>query len=639
MSPRALLAALAMVILTIIVPGGARVAARSVAIPRAIEAIISKAVYAHSTWGLMAVDLSSGRVLIDQMTEKMFVTGSIFKVYSAASVLEVYGPDYRFETPVYRTGDVTDGALISDLILVASADFSFGLREQPNGTLAFNSSPEIDHNYADTGLPGPALVPNSHPLAGVDDLAAQVRAAGIHEVRGNVVIDDRLFDTYRGWPDGVISPIWVNENVVDITTTATAAGQAARLDWRPRTATYEVVSEVTTVAGEGTPLIVDSPRPGVIRVSGQISTSSPPILSIWKVEDPASFARTAFIEALQRAGVTVRATTTGKNPSDLLPPSSTAYTPAHLVAKRVSPPLSEYTKVILKTSYNRGADLVLCLVAVRAGSHDCAVGLGRELDIITKFGVSPTSTILFDGAGSDERDRTSPADMVRFLGAITQTPWGRTLRNGLAILGVDGDLATTGAGTPAAGRVQAKTGSRAGIAPNDQGIITALTMVGYADTAAGRQVAFAIFLRDLAFRNFDDFFAARNDQGAIAAAIQATYYPRTARRRLLAAARGSRETGSLDTHAIVVKRLLAPHHERLPGGAHGDIGELLHFCGLRQCGRRAGSCEREPRGLHHACVAEVLLPHRDRGAVGVDPDCRSRGGPGNGGPGERQHRG
>lgn len=127
------------------------------------------------------------------------------------------------------------------------------------------------------------------------------------------------------------------------------------------------------------------------------------------------------------------------------------------------------------------------------------------------------------GASGPTSHRTLPADMVRFLGAITQTPWGRTLRNGLAILGVDGDLATTGAGTPAAGRVQAKTGSRAGIAPNDQGIITALTMVGYADTAAGRQVAFAIFLRDLAFQSFDEFFAARNDQGAIAVAIQAAY--------------------------------------------------------------------------------------------------------------------
>jgi hypothetical protein len=36
------------------------------------------------------------------------------------------------------------------------------------------------------------------------------------------------------------------------------------------------------------------------------------------------------------------------------------------------------------------------------------------LRLITSIGVSKNSTVLFDGAGSDERDRTSPADQVTF---------------------------------------------------------------------------------------------------------------------------------------------------------------------------------------------------------------------------------
>ena len=488
----------------------------------AIQSIIAKPLYAHATWGLLVIDAGTGRTLLDTSSEKMFVPGSVLKVYSAGAALTALGGDFRFETPVYRRGDVADGVLAGDLVLVAPGDFSFGLREQPDGTLAFNSFPQIDHNYADTGLPGPALVPNGHPLAGVDDLAAQIRAAGIRGVVGDVVIDDRLFTTYRGWPDGVISPIWVNENVIDITTTPTAPGQPAGLDWTPRTASYRVVSEVTTVAGDVAPLVVDSPSPGVIRVRGEIAAGSPSILNIWPVEDPAAFARTAFIEALGRAGITVSAAAMGPNPIDRLPTPG-AYPTATLVAKRVSPPLSEYTKVILKVSYNRGADLMLCLLAVRAGSRDCASGLARELEIVTGLGVSRASTILFDGAGSDERDRTSPADMVRFLRTIARTPAGATLRDGLAILGVDGDIALIGRGTPAAGRVQAKTGARAGISPNGQGIITALSMAGYARAASGRDIVFAVFLRDLAFESIDDLFAARTDQGAIVVAIQQSF--------------------------------------------------------------------------------------------------------------------
>jgi D-alanyl-D-alanine carboxypeptidase/D-alanyl-D-alanine-endopeptidase (penicillin-binding protein 4) len=257
-------------------------------------------------------------------------------------------------------------------------------------------------------------------------------------------------------------------------------------------------------------------------VRGELSASGPTVLNIWHVEDPAAFARTAFIEALARAGVSVAASPTGANPAALLPPA-TVYPPGDLVAKRVSLPLTEYARVILKTSYNRGADLMVCLLAVHAGSRDCASGLAHELDVITQSGVSPASTILFDGAGSDERDRTSPADMVRFLRALSGTPAGAVFRRGLAILGVDGDIATIGRDTPAAGRVQAKTGARVAVSPADQGIITALSLAGYAETASGRQVVLGVFLRDFAFRKIEDIFTARADQGAIAVAIQQSY--------------------------------------------------------------------------------------------------------------------
>src|SRR2546430_5664204 len=257
------------------------------------------------------------------MGAKMFVPGSILKTYSVAAVLKAYGPDYRFRTPVYRIGTVNGGILTGNLFLVASGDFSFGLRDQPDDTLAFNNLPELDHNYADTGFPGGAVVKSSDPLAALNDLAANVRAAGVREVRGDVVIDDRLFATYDGWPDGVIAPIWVNENVIDITTTPTASGQPATVNWRPKNASLTIESHVTTVAAgkQTASLRVEATGPDVVRISGEIAADSKPILIIWQIRKPADFARTAFIEALQRAGVKVSATPTGSNPVQILPPS------------------------------------------------------------------------------------------------------------------------------------------------------------------------------------------------------------------------------------------------------------------------------------------------------------------------------
>ena len=221
-------------------------------VAQTIARVEAKARYMHSTWGLLVADANTGKALVSQNPEKLFTPGSTLKLYSAATVLHDYGPGHRFRTPVFRTGSVRRGVLSGNLILVASGDFSFGLRDRPNGTQAYNSAPQLDHSDAD-GAPGPTLVPHSNPLAGVEQLARQVRAAGIRRIDGNVVIDDRLFNTYSGWPDGVMSPIGINENFLDITATPTRSGQAARISYRPHTAAWRVRSTVRTAARGSAP--------------------------------------------------------------------------------------------------------------------------------------------------------------------------------------------------------------------------------------------------------------------------------------------------------------------------------------------------------------------------------------------------
>ena len=496
-------------------------------VDRAIANVVSKPIYAHSIFGIFLADEQTGETLIDRMGEAMFVTGSIMKTYSTASALAAYGPNYRFRTPVYRTGSVTRGVLDGNLVLVASGDFSFGLRDRSDGTMAFNSFPQIDHNYADTGFPGTALVPDSHPLAALDELAGKVRAAGIRRVNGNIAIDDRLFIAYRGWPDGLISPIWVNENVIDITSTPAHAGQAAIVDWRPKTAMLTVVSKVTTVAS-GTktePLAVKQTDAKTIEVTGQIAADAKPLLAIAPVLHPVNFARIAFIEALRRAGVAVRASDSGANPVNVLPNPS-QYTPTAIVAEHVSPPFSQYIKVILKISYNRGADLMVCLLAAKNGSRDCADGLAAEVKTINRLGVSPASTIVYDGAGSVDDGRTSPADEANLLRNLMARPWGHFIHDGMAILGVDGTQATNQVGTPAAGKVRIKDGTRAIGSPSGQAYLPAKTQVGYIEAKSGRLLVYGVFLNGIPTAPdsiLETLTTADHDEGAIVAAIQANY--------------------------------------------------------------------------------------------------------------------
>jgi D-alanyl-D-alanine carboxypeptidase/D-alanyl-D-alanine-endopeptidase (penicillin-binding protein 4) len=486
---------------------------------RTFAGIERSSVYRQSDWGYEVLDENSGKVLAAQNQQKMFDPGSTMKLYSVSAALSRYGPNYRFRTPVYRQGTIAGGTLTGNLILVGSGDMTFGLREQRNGTLYYESLPKVDQSYANIGLPG-AVEPPGDPLAALNQLAGRVRASGISRVNGNVVIDDRLFTPYDGFPDGLISPIWVNENLIDLLVKPGAVGRRASINWRPMTASYTVNNRVTTVtAKKQTVLNVTEPTPGTIQVTGQIPARSTPTLRVWEIADPSAFARTAFIEALQRAGVTVSAPATGSNPKALLPPRG-RYLAADKIGQHVSATLAQYAKLILKVSYNRGADLMTCLAAVRMGSTDCATGLAGEVKTATSLGVSPTSIFPFDGAGSNDQGRTTPAALSTLLRRVAKTSYGKTLFDALPILGRDGTLANVQPKSPAAGHAQVKTGNRVVGTPAGQIIVLGNSLAGYAQTRSGRRVVFMIAVGNVPVPTAEAFLAVTDDQARMVVAIQ-----------------------------------------------------------------------------------------------------------------------
>src|SRR5262249_39557454 len=149
--------------------------------------------------------------------------------------LVALGPDHTCETAVYQRGLLLGGNLRGDLVLVAAGDLTFGGRTAKDGRTVFRDK---DHTYANSGLLEAELT-DTNPLAGVEALAKQVKEAGINRIDGDVLIDDRLFARARGSGSGpdVISPILVNDNVIDVTVTpAGKVGEPATVKTRPETA-------------------------------------------------------------------------------------------------------------------------------------------------------------------------------------------------------------------------------------------------------------------------------------------------------------------------------------------------------------------------------------------------------------------
>jgi PBP4 family serine-type D-alanyl-D-alanine carboxypeptidase len=479
-------------------------------LPASIQDIMDQPRYEDATWSLLVADVESGETFYSLNPDRMSFTGSTRKLFSVGMALDTLGADHREETPVYRLGEVgADGTLDGDLALVGAGDLTFGGRRIDADTVEYTN---FDHN--DANNLGTAVLTPQDPLAALDDLARQVRASGITSVSGDVVVDDRLFVAYRV-PNGnlLITPVLLNENMVDTTVAPSSPGSPATLEYRPETEAFAVDNAVVTTAA-GTEASVELSDDGLIEcigsegcagtVSGDIPADYAAPLSqegafvgTFRVEEPNAFMRTAFIEALARNGVAVSAPTVAENPSDLLPARGD-YTPDTRVANYVSPPYAQDARLILKVSLNLGANLSLSLFGVDEGERtiDGALAAERET-LIDEFGLDgdqfdfPTN-----GSGTPD-SRAAPRALVDLLIAMQGTDVADTYLGALPILGVDGSLATSGVDLPAAGHVFAKTGTT--IAPGDDGEtieLKAQNLAGYIETASGRLVAYALMVND-----------------------------------------------------------------------------------------------------------------------------------------------
>jgi D-alanyl-D-alanine carboxypeptidase len=194
-------------------------------VPADIQTILNKPLYKNATWGLRVVD-PDGKVLVNLNPLHNFFIASVRKLFTVGELLNEVGPDHTYNTPVYYQGTIDSaGVLQGNLIFVAPGDLAMGGRTNPDGTIAISN---YDHNEADSL--GNAVLTSPDPLAGYKDLAQQV-ASRIKKITGDVIIDDRLFQPFNFRKEFNLSPIFVNDDVVNLTINPTQPGNSASVVW------------------------------------------------------------------------------------------------------------------------------------------------------------------------------------------------------------------------------------------------------------------------------------------------------------------------------------------------------------------------------------------------------------------------
>jgi serine-type D-Ala-D-Ala carboxypeptidase/endopeptidase (penicillin-binding protein 4) len=270
----------------------------------------------------------------------------------------------------------------------------------------------------------------------LDKLADDVVAAGVQRISGRIVGDDRLFDDIR------ILPTWKKS--------------------------YVTQGEVGPMGG----LIIDDNFT-------QLDSRNRPIAA---TDVPTNGAQ-AFQRLLAERGVIVDGEA-GSAPRS----SPEAATAAPMVIATIdSVPVSAIVAEMLSESDNMTAEALVKHIGLRTGgigsTQSGVAAIGRSLASAGASETSRQSVRMVDGSGLDRRDRASCAALV----AVLRTNPVGPLIQGFAVMGKSGTLKTRLKGTPAAGRVQAKTGTLNGV--------SALT--GLAQTADGRTIRFAMVLNGL----------------------------------------------------------------------------------------------------------------------------------------------
>ncbi len=469
-------------------------------LPERLDAIMKRPEFVHSSFGIEFYSLDSGKVIYQHNPDKLMVPGSTTKLLTEGTLLELLGGDYRFHTRVYRTGLIKkDGTLDGDIVLVASGDPDLSGRIQSDDTLVYEN---MDHSYG-----GPDSKGLGDPLKVVRELAQQIGSKGIKRVRGRVLVDVSLF------PEGdrelgtnvVISPIVVNDNVIDVIATA-GDREGAPVDLRisPKTAYVQIINQAKTAKSDSAPNLnytAEKPNPDGSRsvtLTGTLPAGRGSEMESYAVPEPNRFAATVLAEALNEAGVKVAIL-----PSQTAPDFKTLaanYKPEYQLAEHVSPPLKEDVKITLKVSQNLHASMGPFLLGSLLSHKDKEIdqaGFDLEREFLKRANLDLTGAAQSDGAGGNAF--FTPDFMVRYLTFMSGQKDFADFHRGLPILGRDGTLYKIQVNSPAAGRVEAKTGTYDVYdALNKDLMVTGKGLAGYMQTAKGEHLAFAAYVNMVA---------------------------------------------------------------------------------------------------------------------------------------------
>lgn len=431
--------------------------------------------------GIKVASLDTGKVLFEENADKLLRPASNMKIYTVATALDRLSPDYRFVTSVYAPARPDDAGVVhGDLTIYGRGDPSIAAR--------FN---------------------NGDYFKAIDNLAAQIIAAGVKRVEGDLVGDETYFtgpqygagwewEDLQWWYGAEVSALTANDNALDLFVKPGAqVGTPAVITTGPPDPLLTIVNRVTTAAKGSKRDLTLYRKPGSdeLEISGSIALDDKGYSGGIGISRPALLFVYLLRSSLAQRGVTITGKTRTVAPA-IVPGASAGPARIELTVMQ-SPPLSLIAAQTLKPSQNLYTELILRKLGTIPGLPTTTFNANRTseaagIEVVKSFlreaGVSPATLVLTDGSGLSRNDMVTAEATLQLLTYMQRHRYASVFRDALPIAGVDGTLRNRFKGTPAENNLRAKTGS----------LSSAASLSGYVTTLAGEKLVFSIMVNNFA---------------------------------------------------------------------------------------------------------------------------------------------
>ncbi len=432
-------------------------AASNAALPAPVAQALAAGGIPESSVALYVHEIGAERALVSHGAERALNPASTMKLVTTYAALELLGPAYSWTTEVYAAGPLQGDVLAGNLIIKGGGD--------------------------------PKLTLENFWL-----LLRSLRARGIREIRGDVLLDRTYFSAhefdparfdgdpirpYNTGPDALL----VNFKAVAVQFVPDADSRSVRLVAEPALEAAQIVNNVTLSEGpcgdwvarlkfepQGTG---DTTR---LVISGTYARDCGERARSFSLLNHRAYVAALFTQLWKDLGGAL----TGAIRDGQAPPG------ARLLATVRSPALSEVVRDINKYSNNVMARQLFLTLGALGGGAPGTMEKAREAvrQWLTQKGLSIPELVMENGSGLSRIERISARNLGELLLEAFRSPVMPELVSSLPVVAADGTMRKRLANAEVAGQAHIKGGTLSGVR----------AIAGYVLDARGRRVVVVLIV-------------------------------------------------------------------------------------------------------------------------------------------------